>query len=179
MQRRQFKLIYRHKYGENPQVPDKVLEDFAGEVFNMYKDPDTGFLNIEDLEDAISLCGIRLEDDELRLFAKECKPDNNTDIQKKAFCNAISVIMNSRNLNSDFVVKVVLTKYFQESCGKNVKDVSLKEIKHFFEDFHWHFTNDDINDFLWEAKYILEDIGTMEITELAGMVKNTVKDYPH
>ena len=175
---RQFKMIYRQKYGENPRVDDKVLEDFASEVFNMYRSPDTGNVDIEELEDIIALCGVKMEDDELRLFAKECKPEGNREISKQGFTDAVGTMMGSRKLHPEFVVKVVLTRYFQEGRGKNLKDASLEEIKQFFNDFYWHFSEEDIEEFLWETRFILEDIGAVEITELAGMVNNTVKNYP-
>ena len=175
---RQFKMIYRQKYGENLKIPDENIENFAEEVFNFYKDPESNTADIEDLEDMIALCGVRLQDDELRLFAKECKVINQRDITLEGFTDAICIIMNSRNLRPEFVVKVVLTKHLQSGKGKNVKDVSLEELKQFFNDFWWNFTEDDIQDFLWETRFVLEDIGSVYISEVAGMVRNSVNDFP-
>ena len=175
---RQFKMIYRQKYGENLKIPDENIENFAEEVFNFYKDPESNTADIEDLEDMIALCGVRLQDDELRLFAKECKVINQRDITLEGFTDAICIIMNSRNLRPEFVVKVVLTKHLQSGKGKNVKDVSLEELKQFFNDFWWNFTEDDIQDFLWETRFVLEDIGSVYISEVAGMVRNSLNDFP-
>lgn len=174
---RQFKMIYREKYGENVKNPDVAIEKHTKEVFNLYKDKETNTVDIDELEDMIALCGIKLEDDELRLFAKECKPENR-EFSQEGFVNGVLTLVGSRKLRPEFVVKVVLTRYFQEGRGKNVKDASLEEIKQFFNDFWWHFTEDDIQDFLWETRFILEDVGSADITQLSGMVKHNVKDYP-
>ncbi|OMJ72318.1 hypothetical protein SteCoe_29264 [Stentor coeruleus] len=174
---RQFKMIYREKYGEKPELKDQVIENYAKEVFNLYKDQENQTVDVEELEDMIALCGVKLEDDELRLFAKECKPEGNQNITCQGFCNAVMTIMASRKLRPEFVVRVVLTRHFQEGRGKNVQDASIEEIKQFFNDFYWHFTEDDIQDFLWETRFVLEDIGTAEISELSGLVRNNVNDY--
>jgi hypothetical protein len=175
---RQFKMIYREKYGERVIVNDEIINKYALEVFGLYKDEKTNTVDVEYFEDMISLCGIKLDDDELRLLAKEAKIDKNKEITPEGFCEAIGIIVGSSELRPEFVTRVVLTRYFQESKGKNVKDVSLEELKQFFNEFWIHFTDEDVQDFLWETRFVLEEIGSAEISELAGMIKNNVKDFP-
>jgi hypothetical protein len=174
---RQFKMVYRGKYGENKKVNDKDIENYATDVFNICKDRENNMVHIEELEDLIALCGLKLENDELRLFAKECKPVDNQFIPLENFKTAVLTIFASRKLKPDFVVRTVLERYYKEGKGRNVKDASLEEIKQFFNDFWWHFVEEDVEDFLWETRFVLEDTGTAEINELAGMVRNNVKDY--
>lgn len=69
---RQMKMIYRDKFLENKhQALSEFMEKFTEEIFCLHS---SETLSINDLEDVLGLCGIELNDDELRLFAKECAP---------------------------------------------------------------------------------------------------------
>ena len=69
---RQMKMIYRDKFIENKgQDLSDFTSQFIEEMFYIYA---TNNLDIQDLEDVLSMAGIELNDDELRLFAKECLP---------------------------------------------------------------------------------------------------------
>lgn len=174
---RQFKMIYRERYSEEVIINDSVIKNYALEAFNLCKDPESGTVNVYELEDLIALLGVKLNDDELRLFAKECKPLNLSEIEAEGFCKAASTLFTSRKIRPEFVIRVVLERFFKEFNGKVVKEVNLDDLRQFFNEFWWHFTDDDIQDFLWETKFILGDIGTVSISELGGMVRNTIKDY--
>lgn len=88
------------------------------------------------------------------------------------------MLLASAILKPQVVVKAVLTQYFKENKGEVVKDITLEELKQFFNDFGWHFTDEDIEDFLWEARFLLEDIGSANVVELAGFVRNNVESFP-
>lgn len=69
---RQMKMLFRDKFLSNKyqDLPEFVL-NFTEEIFTLYSE---GLLPVDDLEDVLGMCGIELNDDELRLFARECKP---------------------------------------------------------------------------------------------------------
>ena len=69
---RQMKMIYRDTYMENKyQALTDFMEKFTDEIFFIHS---AGTIGIDELEDLLAMCGIELNDDELRLFAKECMP---------------------------------------------------------------------------------------------------------
>lgn len=71
---RQFKMIYRERYEEAKGQLDENIRKFSQELFYLIADPDSRTVSISQLEDLLALCGVRLNEDELRLFAKECAP---------------------------------------------------------------------------------------------------------
>ena len=174
---RQFKMIYRDRYEEGPgrQKLEEHIKTFTEEVFSFVED--SGLVSIEDLETLIALCGIYLEDDELRLFAKECCPDENKCITLEGFQYAVSEYLKSARLRPHLIVSKILNTYFEEQRGRQMEDVSLEELKQFFNDYGWHFTEEDTEDFLWEARFVLEDIGSVKVSEVAGLVRNHIEAY--
>lgn len=171
---RQIKMIYRERYFNGEAANDQVLKSSALEAFNMCKDPEAGTVSMFDLEDLIAMCGFKLMDDELRLFAKECKPKSLNEIEADEFIRAVLVLFASRKMRPEIVVREVFERFFYENSGKKVKEVNLDDLKLFFNHFWWHFTDDDIQDFLWETRFILGDLGTVSLSELASMVRNSV-----
>jgi hypothetical protein len=176
---RQFKMIYRERYDRPADNEDQIIRDSALEAFHLCKDPESGTVSMFDLEDLIAMCGVKLNDDELRLFAKECKTKSLNEVDSEEFVKGALTLFRSRKLRPEIVVRDVLQSYFLELTGKTIKEVNLDDLKQFFNHFWWHFTDDDIQDFLWETRFILGDVGTVPISELSAMVRNTIKDYSH
>lgn len=69
---RQLKMIFRNFYMKNKNQPlTDFQNNFIEEIFQIYSN---GSLEIINLDDVFSLTGSEINDDELRLFAKECMP---------------------------------------------------------------------------------------------------------
>jgi hypothetical protein len=69
---KQMKMIYRDKYIKNRnENPSDFLDTFTKEIFEIHT---YQTLSVENIEDILSMCGIELNEDDLRLFAKECIP---------------------------------------------------------------------------------------------------------
>ncbi|OMJ86008.1 hypothetical protein SteCoe_12577 [Stentor coeruleus] len=163
---RQMKMLFRDKFLSNKyqDLPEFVLS-FTEEIFTLYSEK---LLPVDDLEDVLGMCGIELNDDELRLFARECKPDNEYRISLENFKKAMSVIVKSKHFSPRVVVKKLLTSYFRENLGKSLAQVRVEDLKQFFNEFMWHFSDEDIEQFLVEAN----EVG---VENIPGMVQDSLE----
>jgi hypothetical protein len=66
----------------------------------------------------------------------------------------VSVIVKSRGFSPRVVIQRLLISYFRENLGKNIDEVRSEDLKEFFNDFSWHFTEADIDEFLAEVNDI-------------------------
>lgn len=172
---RQLKMIYREVKGmDEGEEKGDILETMKGiaqEVFYLFAENNT--IHATQLDDVLSLIGIRLREDELRLFAKECSPDKENFVTLKGFLMAIERILDGFELNPQEVVKYVLLKYF-----KKAKKMNISDLTDFFDEWSWHFSDDIIQDFLLESETLADDHGHFRIQDFGNMVKIHVEALP-
>ena len=63
--------------------------------------------------------------------------------------------------------------------GERSKYIGLDDLKQFFDEYGWHFTEEDIEDFLWETRWITEDNSLAKISEVSGMIRTNTDFYPY
>jgi hypothetical protein len=78
------------------------------------------------------------------------------------------VLIKSRQLSPKFVVFKLLNGYFRETLGKTLSEASISDLNQFFSHFHWHFNDDDIDDFLKLA----DSVG---LSNLPGVVQESLE----
>lgn len=163
---RQAKMIFRNLYMENKfQDLTEFQKSFTEEIFRIYSDD---VLQIIHLEDVLALAGCELQDDELRLFAKECKPDAEYLIGLENFQKAVSVFLRSQKLTPRAVVRLLFEEFFEKKFEVGMKDAGIEELRGFFDDFRWHFTDEDIEEFLAEVS----EVG---VKDMPGMVQDCLE----
>jgi hypothetical protein len=159
---RQLKMVFRGFYLKNKgQELTEFQKKFIEEIFQLYADEK---LEIVHLDDVFALVGTEIEDDELRLFARECHPvrykqDKEFKIGLDGLREAVEVLVKSQKFPPRKVVSLLLDNYFEERMGKGFEEVGIKELKEFFEEFRWHFNDSDIEEFLAHAAEVgLKDL---------------------
>jgi hypothetical protein len=80
----------------------------------------------------------------------------------------MSVIVKSKHFSPRVVVKKLLTSYFRENLGKSLTQVRVEDLKQFFNEFMWHFNDEDIEQFLVEAN----EVG---VENIPGMVQDSLE----
>lgn len=45
-------------------------------------------------------------------------------------------------------------------------------------EFGWHFNQEDIDEFVWEVRYLMDSSGDLDAEVLADMMKNDIEIYP-
>lgn len=164
---RQAKMIFRNLYMDNKyQDLTEFQKGFIEEIFKIYLKGE--LLDIFYLEDVLALAGCELQDDELRLFARECKPNAEFKIGLEGFKKAVSVFLRSQKLQPRAVVRILFDGFFEERFGKGLEEAGLEELREFFEEFRWHFTDEDVEEFLVE---VLES----GVKEMPGMVQDCLE----
>ena len=172
---RQLKMIYREVKGmdegeEKGEILD-TMKEIAQEVFYLFAEGNS--IHATQLDDVLSLIGIRLREDELRLFAKECSPDKDNFVTIKGFLMAIERILDGFELNPTEVVRYVLLKYF-----KKVRKMNISDLTDFFDEWSWHFSDDILKDFLLESETLADERGQFRIQDFGNMVKIHVEALP-
>ena len=61
-----------------------------------------------------------------------------------------------------------MTSYFMDRFGVTVEEAGMKELKDFFDEFRWHFNDNDIEEFLADAA----EVG---VKEVPGMVQDSLE----
>jgi hypothetical protein len=100
-------------------------------------------------------------------------------IDQEGFRKSIMKILNSSTLRPDQVARALLMNYFKESQGlRNANEVTIADLENFVNEFSWHLNQDDIRDFLWEVRFLLDDSGKLQVREVAGMIRDDVESFP-
>jgi hypothetical protein len=112
------KLIFRE---QNPEVEAGLTAKQQTVLTEVYQlEAKGGELHISALDDLVWLLGYELDEDELRLFAKECEPVRPTQspqfkISFEKFCRAVSRMLVTCQMKPEAVARRVLRTYFQQS----------------------------------------------------------------
>ena len=178
---RQLKMIYR-EIKRNSEGEEKAqilhrMKKLTEESFLLVCPYGTKKLEVKDLDNVMDLIGIHLEEDELRVFAKECEPDEENQISLNSFKNAIERILFSFELKVHEVTKEVIQEYLIEQ--DNLKEtITLEELTAFFNEWSWHFSEDDVREFLVEVQFLSDDKTQIEIDKIANMLRVDVESLP-
>jgi len=85
----------------------------------------------------------------------------------------------SARVRPNVVARAVLRRYFRDVHSMaNPEEVSLAELEQFFNDYGWHFTKEDVQEFLYEARYLLDEDSNLRISETADYVRDQVHGFP-
>ena len=173
---RQLKMIYREVKGmdegeEKTEILD-YMKKISEEVFLLFSDSDQS-IHATQLDDVLSLLGVRLREDELRLFAKECSPDKDNFVSLHGFLMAIERILTAFDLNPGEVVSYILLNYFKKSRKMTVADLT-----DFFDEWSWHFSDEIIDEFLLESQTLADDSGHFRPHDVGNLVKVYVEACP-
>jgi hypothetical protein len=173
---RQLKMIYREVKGmeegeERTEILD-YMKKIAEEVFLLYADNER-LIHATQIDDVLGLIGIRLSEDELRLFAKECSPDKDNFVDLRGFLIAIERVLYGFDLNPADVVRYVLVNYF-----KKARKMTIADLTDFFDEWSWHFNEDILKDFLLESETLADEAGQFRIHDVGNMVKVHVEACP-
>ena len=70
--------------------------------------------------------------------------------------------MKSKAFRPRVLVKRLLTGYFKDNLGKKLYEVGIEDLREFFRDFAWHFSDEDIEEFVAEAQEVgIENVPVM------------------
>lgn len=173
---------FKHRYAEvyNPVYPllPGDLHEFSREVFYSVADPVSELLTIDDLHDVLDLCGAKLQDDELRFFAVACNPDEYNEFNLRGFQQGIAMILNNSMLDPQNVTSQLLVAFLQDR-GERTHEIGLELLREFFDEMGWHLPEDDIEAFLWETRWMLNDNSLGDVRKISSMVRTNIDFYPH
>lgn len=183
---RQVKLVYREMNRGSGRsdmyaLPD-YMQEFVQEVFRLSCNPGEEVLPLERVEDALDLCGAKLSLDELRVFmwesdAVSAKQDKTRGVTLQGFLKAVQVIFNSVTLRPEVVARKVLRRYSRDVLGnEDPSTMTLADLEQFFNTYGWHFTQEDIQDFMQAAKHLAND-DVVEVDEVADFVRDSVDTF--
>ena len=178
---RQMKLVYREMNrssgrSEMYALPE-YMQEFVQEVFRLSCNPGEDLLPLERVEDALDLCGAKLSLDELRVFMWESDADKTRGVTLQGFLKAVQVIFNSVTLRPEVVARKVLRRYSRDVLGnEDPSSMSLADLEQFFNTYGWHFTQEDIQDFMQAAKHLASD-DVVEVDEVADFVRDSVDTF--
>jgi Ca2+-binding EF-hand superfamily protein len=136
-------------------------------------------LHINQLDTCLTLLGHKLNLDELRLFAKECDPDDDEMISIDNFKKSSYKYYESTSFNSFNVTKAVLDYYVREFRNvPNDGKINIEDIRSFLDEFSWHFNDQDIEELLWEVRFLLDDQGETKTKDIASMFRDEIEFFP-
>jgi hypothetical protein len=130
---RKLKLIFREQNPDLEAVLTAKQQSILTEVYEL--EAKGGELHISALDDVVWLLGFELEEDELRLFAKECepvRPTQNTQfkISFEKFRRAVSRMLATCQMKPEAVARRVLRTYFQQSRRREkVNHLSMTDLE--------------------------------------------------
>ncbi|CAG9315358.1 unnamed protein product [Blepharisma stoltei] len=172
---RQLKMIYRDikrtKTGEEKISLLNNMDKFVEETFFLVASTKLKIIPARNLEKILDLFGMKLNRDELRLFCKECSPDENDNICICNFKSAIERFLLGYELRPYEATKFVFETHFKL---KGEITISLKEIRNFFNLWIIHFGVEDINGFICDVKGLEGSFGQIKIEDIASMVQTHV-----
>lgn len=178
---RQLKMIYRElkriSVGEEKSQILHQMRKLVEESFLLIAPMTNKKIHVSQLDEVLRLIGIRLSEDELRLFAKECSPDYDNFVDISGFRTAIERILYGYELKPHEVARYVFRQHLK-SKGKDKDYFKFDELNDFFKVWQWHFTDDDIREFMIEAQFLADDEGKIKINQLANMVRVDVESFP-
>jgi hypothetical protein len=173
---RQLKMIYREikgrQEGEEKGQLLHYMKKISEEVFLLVSN-NRKTIHVVDLDEVMNLIGVRLDEDELRLFAKECSPDRNNLITLKNFKIAAERILYGFELNSHEVVRAILKEYFSKK-----PKITINDLNELFNEWSWHFADEDLREFLIETQTLADPSGYIRHEEVANMIRITVEACP-
>lgn len=170
---RTFKLLYRDigKLPESKADPIQVKQ--LEEAFALCAEQDA--VHISQLDNLTCMLGQEFDEDELRVFAKECEPDEQFYIELPNFKNAVNNLTASSKLDPDEVVMVL----FKGLLRKNQEaHLSIADIEQFFRENGYHLTEDEAREFLYDIRFLLDDGADMKMKEFAFMIRDAVECLP-
>lgn len=172
---RQLKMIYREVKGrEEGEEKGQILQfmrQLAEEVFLLVS-TDRKTIHVTEIDEVLNLIGVQLQEDELRLFAKECAPDKNNFLSLDSFKIAIERVLYGFEIKPHEVVKHVLNEHFKK------KKINIGDLSDFFNEWSWHFNEEDLREFLVEAQSLADELGYFKHEEVANMIRINVEACP-
>ena len=173
---RQLKMIYREvkgrEEGEEKGQLLQFMKKISEEIFLLVS-TNRKTIHVTEIDEVLNLIGIRLHEDELRLFAKECAPDKNNLITLKNFKISIERVLYGFEMKPHEVVKYILAEHFRKKQKINIGDLN-----EFFGEWSWHFSDDDIREFLIEAQSLADELGYFRHEDVANMIRINVEACP-
>ena len=173
---RQLKMIYRElkgkQEGEEKGFILQQMKKIAEEVFLLVS-TNRKTIHVTEIDEVLNLIGIRLQEDELRLFAKECSPDKNNFVNFRGFEIAVERILFGFDMNPHEVVNYILNEFF-----KGKQKINISELNEFFNEWSWHFNEDDLREFLKEVQPLAEEDGYFKFEHVANMIRINVEACP-
>ncbi|OMJ77190.1 hypothetical protein SteCoe_23265 [Stentor coeruleus] len=174
---RQMKMIYREKKGNDSEGEQKApilhfMRKIAEEVFFLVAGQ-RKTIYVTEIDEVLRLIGVRLNEDELRLFAKECSPNKENFIFISGFMIAIERILYGYDMNPHEIVRFVLKDHF----GKK-KKLTVADLNDFFNEWSWHFNEENMKEFLLESQSLADEAGFFKNEEIANMIRINVESNP-
>lgn len=170
---RVFKVIYhilhREQVGLLPLMK-VLLEETFGLVASRRKQ-----IHVSQLDDVLRLLGIRLNDDELRVFAYYCEPAEGEFIEFQNFRNAVRQILTAFDMRPDHITQDILRNYLENQDFDAT--LNMNQLAEFMNDFNWHFEDQDIVDFLNECRFI-EENERIYVADLANQLRVDLEGMP-
>lgn len=129
---RQLKMIYRELIksadGDEKNQILSEMKKIVNEAFYLYGSTRNKKIHMSKLDQVVFLFGTRLDEDELRLFGKECNPDEHCYIKIQDFKIAIEKQLSSFEFKPFQITNYVLNSFFR---GHSDKKISITEFKSF------------------------------------------------
>jgi hypothetical protein len=170
---RTLKLLYRD-LKKLPEVKTEPLKDkLIEEAFALCADQ--GALHISQLDNFTNMFGYELDEDELRVFAKECEPDEDFYIELENFKRASQRLAASSLLEPEEVVLTLFRRFFKSDEEQNL---SVAHIEQFFSEHGYHLTEEEAQEFLQDIRFLLDDGASMKLKEFAYMIRDAVESLP-
>jgi hypothetical protein len=155
----QFRSLWRDMVRtENIERLDKLPTRFNELIRESYElSEETGAIYYTDLVDVIIRLGVKMNDDQFRVFLKDCEMGNNEEVEYENLEQGIKRIMQQNKVGAKRVVADVL-RYELEK-----KKVTMKELAGFLEERKWFMHDADIRDFLIDLHFNLDENNLVDI----------------
>jgi hypothetical protein len=172
-----FKLIRRELIQFfNQDISDKSLRPFTKQLieenYTLFQSNDKESINLANISEFIPLCGVEMKQLENFLLMKKAKSDGES-ISFKDLLQAIEQTTNDVKVDPFDVVKTIFTLVM-----KNKKQLTIEDIKQFFDVYDGYFEREDVQDFLNELVAIQRDGTHIDVQEIASLIRDDIECFP-
>ncbi|OMJ81478.1 hypothetical protein SteCoe_18045 [Stentor coeruleus] len=161
----QFRSLWRdmqrrqdiEKVEKIPKIAKQIIKEAFG-LSTLY-----GYLYYTQVREVLKRVGIEMDDDQFRVFLKDCELDEEDKVSYKTFIQGIKRLLQDTKANPKLIVSEVLKQNFKH------KKVDPRNISEFLERNKWFMQDADIRDFLIDLHFNLDennqvDVDTIEFT---------------
>lgn len=144
--------------GEKLPKLSKSLKSLATEAFDLSSN--NWKINFSDVKNILYRIGIIMDNDQFRVFLKDCEMDDFDSISYKNLIKGLKRMKNNIKQRPQKIVKEVL------KFNLDKDQANLSEISDFMQQNRWFMKDEDIHEFLVDLHFNLNSKGVVDLNEI-------------